>query len=43
MVKIELTTEELQLLWALCMAELSEDFKPLARKLTYAIKEKSNG
>lgn len=36
---IELTEEELKELWAFCMANLTEDMKPIIKKLTIAIKK----
>ena len=35
---IELTDEELKELWTFCMANLTEDIKPIVKKLTLAIK-----
>ena len=44
MVTVDLTRDELKALWALCMAEMDEDIKSAAKKLTEALKEEqSNG
>ena len=43
MITVDLTTKEWQSLWALCVSEMDEDIKSVARKLTIAIKEESSG
>lgn len=45
MITVDLTTEEWQVLWAMCMAEMEEDIRlqSVAKKLTYAVKEQKNG
>lgn len=41
--KIEFSNDEIKTLWALVMAELSEEHKPIAMKLTKALKESAGG
>lgn len=42
MITVDLTTKEWQALWALCISEMDEDIKSVARKLTLAIREEQN-